>query len=141
MTQLPLSPRPFCRSNLSVIPLCSSAHSIALCPPQITDWSIRGAASPAQLDPRLSRTTQWKGSRFSKSPSSPDLRRQDKIGARPQVAELNLQETNNSHSGSLREEEMNPDSSIPALHPNHHQKLLVLLTWLPAVGQVSWKGL
>ncbi|KAJ7403473.1 hypothetical protein BTVI_76733 [Pitangus sulphuratus] len=41
------------RNNLSIVPLCSSAHSIALCLPQIADWRIREAPSSAQLDPRV----------------------------------------------------------------------------------------
>lgn len=51
-------------SKFSIIPLCSSAHPIAVYPPQITGWSIREAASPPQLDPRLSRFTEQKGSHF-----------------------------------------------------------------------------
>ena len=74
-------------------------------------------------------------SHLSRSPSGPDLRRQDKIGARPQVPELNLQETNNSHSGRPKEEEMNPDSSIPLLRLNHHQKLSSFLSWLQVMPE------
>lgn len=55
-------------------------------PPPVTNWNNREAALSIWLHPRLSRTTQRKGRCFSIS----GLRRKNKTGDRPQVAELSL---------------------------------------------------